>query len=102
MPAQTSLGGRTTTNKGGRTLLDPLSSLSRWERWALETWLESVRFADPREIRWSDLPPAHYARALGELATRMGIRLPRRQYGRVDDRKHFTHVRLPSPSSTAR
>lgn len=66
---------------------ESVSSLSRWERWALETWLESVRGLEPNEIRWADLPPAHYARALGELATRMGIRLPRRQYGRKPDRK---------------
>lgn len=102
MPAHTSLGGRQQRNKGGGTVLDPLSSLSKWERWALETWLESVRFADPREIRWSDLPPAQYARALGELATRMGIRLPRRQYGRVEERKQFSHVRIPAPSSSVR
>lgn len=66
---------------------ESVSSLSRWERWALETWLESVQGLEPHEIRWADLPPACYARALGELATRMGIRLPRRQYGRKEDRK---------------
>lgn len=64
-----------------------VSSLSEWERWALETWLESIRGLDPKQIRWKSLPPAYYARALGELATRMDIRLPRRQYNRRDDRK---------------
>lgn len=68
-------------------MLDPVSSLTHWERWALETWLETVRGAEPHEIRWADLPPARYARALGELATRMGIRLPRRQYGRVEPKR---------------
>ena len=62
---------------------ESVSSLTKWERWALETWLESVRGLEPNQIRWADLPPAQYARALGELSVRMGIRLPRRQYGRV-------------------
>jgi hypothetical protein len=66
---------------------ESVSSLTKWERWALETWLESVRGLEPHQIRWADLPPAQYARALGELATRKQIRLPRRQYGRKDDRK---------------
>lgn len=76
-----------------------VSSLSNWERQALETWLESIRGLEPKQIRWADLPPAYYARALGELATRMGIRLPRRQYNRKDDRKfpsrHRPHVTSP-------
>lgn len=59
-------------------MLDPLSGLTRWERWALETWLETLAGRGPADIRWSELPPAQYARALGELAARKGLRLPRR------------------------
>lgn len=65
-------------------MLDPLAALSQWERWALTTWLESLGDRGVKDIRWAELPPPRYARALGELATRMGVRLPRRQYGRVD------------------
>lgn len=63
---------------------DPLCSLTKWERWALTAWLESLGDRGPNDIKWAELPPPRYSRALGELATRMGIRLPRRQYGRVD------------------
>lgn len=59
-------------------MLDPLSGLTRWERWALEAWLDSLGGREPSQIKWSELPPAQYARALGELAARKGLRLPRR------------------------
>lgn len=59
-------------------MLDPLSGLTRWERWALETWLDSMEGRGPAEIKWSELPPVRYARALGQLAFDRGMKLPRR------------------------
>lgn len=59
-------------------MLPPLSDLSPWERWALQTWLSQMDDQTPARMPWHNLPPYRYTRALGELAVNMGIRLPRR------------------------
>ena len=73
-------------------MLSPLEQLSSWERWALTAWLESLGGRGPADIRWSELPPPKYSRALGQLATQMGIRLPR-YHARVTEKILQNHAR---------
>lgn len=58
-------------------MLPAFCDLEVWEQVALSAWVLLLGDAGRGSLKRSELPPARYARALGDLCVQVGIREPR-------------------------